>query len=142
MAVTRLLLLGPFYTIQTNFMYYFAHDCMYCNLCQKVDYLISNTHQNLRLYRIWLKNFVLYEVFTLLLQRVQSFVQPNIRLWLNVKNSALVMPYQKRNSSLPCPLRLYMGSIDWIAFFLFQFFEEKSRQFIMVEFTIRSGGGE
>jgi hypothetical protein len=46
------------------------------------------------------------------------------------------------NSSLPCPLRLYMGSIDWIAFFLFQFFEEKSRQFIMVEFTIRSGGGE
>ena len=27
MEVTRLLLLGTFYTIQTNFMYYFAHDC-------------------------------------------------------------------------------------------------------------------
>ena len=27
MGVTRLLLLGPFYTIQTNFMYYFAHNC-------------------------------------------------------------------------------------------------------------------
>ena len=27
MGVTRLLLLGPFYTIQTNFMYFFAHDC-------------------------------------------------------------------------------------------------------------------
>ena len=27
MEVTRLLLLGPFYTIQTNFMYFFAHDC-------------------------------------------------------------------------------------------------------------------
>ena len=27
-GVTRLLLLGPFYTIQTNFMYFFAHDCM------------------------------------------------------------------------------------------------------------------
>ena len=25
--MTRLLLLGPFYTIQTNFMYFFAHDC-------------------------------------------------------------------------------------------------------------------
>ena len=29
MVVTRLLLLGPFYTIQTNFIYFFAHDCMY-----------------------------------------------------------------------------------------------------------------
>ena len=28
MRVTCLLLLGPFYTIQTNFMYFFAHDCM------------------------------------------------------------------------------------------------------------------
>ena len=27
MGVTRLLLLGPFYTIQTKFMYFFAHDC-------------------------------------------------------------------------------------------------------------------
>ena len=27
MGVTRLLLLGPFYTIKTNFMYFFAHDC-------------------------------------------------------------------------------------------------------------------
>ena len=27
MGVTRLLLLGPFYTIQTNFMYFFAQDC-------------------------------------------------------------------------------------------------------------------
>ena len=27
MGVTRLLLLGPFYTIQINFMYFFAHDC-------------------------------------------------------------------------------------------------------------------
>ena len=26
MGVTPLLLLGPFYTIQTNFMYFFAHD--------------------------------------------------------------------------------------------------------------------
>ena len=26
-GVTRLLLLWPFYTIQINFMYYFAHDC-------------------------------------------------------------------------------------------------------------------
>ena len=28
MGVTHLLLLGPFYSIQTNFMYYFAHDCI------------------------------------------------------------------------------------------------------------------
>ena len=28
MGVTRLLFLGPFYTIQTNFMYFFAHDCI------------------------------------------------------------------------------------------------------------------
>ena len=28
MEVTRLLPLEPFYTIQTNFMYFFAHDCM------------------------------------------------------------------------------------------------------------------
>ena len=28
MGVTGLLLLGPFYSIQTNFMYFFAHDCM------------------------------------------------------------------------------------------------------------------
>ena len=28
MGVTRLLLLGPFYSIQTNFMYFFAHDCI------------------------------------------------------------------------------------------------------------------
>ena len=27
MEVTCLLLLGPFYTIQTNFMYFFAHNC-------------------------------------------------------------------------------------------------------------------
>ena len=27
MGVTRLLLLGPFYYIQTNFLYFFAHDC-------------------------------------------------------------------------------------------------------------------
>ena len=27
-GVTRLLLLGPFYTIQTNFMYFFAHGCI------------------------------------------------------------------------------------------------------------------
>ena len=26
-GVTRLLLLGPFYTIQTNFMYFFSQDC-------------------------------------------------------------------------------------------------------------------
>ena len=32
MGVTHLLLLGPFYTIQTNFMYFFAHDCNYHNL--------------------------------------------------------------------------------------------------------------
>ena len=31
-GVTRLLLLGPFYSIQTNFLYFFAHDCM----CQHV----------------------------------------------------------------------------------------------------------
>ena len=27
-GVTRLLLLGPFYSIQTNFLYIFAHDCI------------------------------------------------------------------------------------------------------------------
>ena len=27
MGVTRLILLGQFYTIQNNFMYFFAHDC-------------------------------------------------------------------------------------------------------------------
>ena len=27
MGVTRLLFLGPFYSIQTNFLYFFAHDC-------------------------------------------------------------------------------------------------------------------
>ena len=30
--MTRLLLLGPFYTIQTNYMYFFAHNCNYHNL--------------------------------------------------------------------------------------------------------------
>ena len=30
-GVTRLLLLGPFYTIQTNFMYFFAHDYTFYN---------------------------------------------------------------------------------------------------------------
>ena len=29
MGVTRLLLLGPFYYIQTDFQYFFAHDCKY-----------------------------------------------------------------------------------------------------------------
>ena len=29
MGVTRLLLLGPFYSIQTNYLYFFAHDCKY-----------------------------------------------------------------------------------------------------------------
>ena len=37
MGVTRLLLLGPFYSIQTNFLYFFAHDCTcnanFCNIC-------------------------------------------------------------------------------------------------------------
>ena len=28
MGVTRLFLLGPFYSIQTNFLYFFAHDCI------------------------------------------------------------------------------------------------------------------
>ena len=27
MGVTRLLLCGPFYYIQKNFLYFFAHDC-------------------------------------------------------------------------------------------------------------------
>ena len=27
MRVTRLLLLGPYHSIQTNFLYFFAHDC-------------------------------------------------------------------------------------------------------------------
>ena len=31
-GVTRLLLLGPFYTILTNFMYFFAHNCRYMTL--------------------------------------------------------------------------------------------------------------
>ena len=39
MGVTRLLLLQPFYTIQTNFMYFFAHDC---NLCIKDRKLSSS----------------------------------------------------------------------------------------------------
>ena len=28
MGVTRLLFLGPFYSIQTNFLYFFAHNCI------------------------------------------------------------------------------------------------------------------
>ena len=31
MGVTHLLLLGPFYFIQTNFLYFFAHDCKISN---------------------------------------------------------------------------------------------------------------
>ena len=33
MGGTRLLLLGPFYTIQTNFMNFFAHDCTWLFNC-------------------------------------------------------------------------------------------------------------
>ena len=32
MEVTHLLLLGPFYNIKTNFMYFFAHNCSFTNL--------------------------------------------------------------------------------------------------------------
>ena len=32
MGVTRLLLLRPFYSIQTNFLYFFAHDCIWYEL--------------------------------------------------------------------------------------------------------------
>ena len=35
MGVTRLLLLGPFYYIQTNFLYFFAHDCMFLLIVKK-----------------------------------------------------------------------------------------------------------
>ena len=42
MGVTRLLLLEPFYTIQTNFMYFFAHDCTYFPLLL-IAYLVSIT---------------------------------------------------------------------------------------------------
>ena len=43
MAVTRLLLLGPFYSIQTNFLYFFAHDCMkvLTPLCQFCYYILD-----------------------------------------------------------------------------------------------------
>ena len=49
MGVTRLLLLWPFYTIQTNFMYFFAHDCKnpppklilpHCALCAAATLLL------------------------------------------------------------------------------------------------------
>ena len=44
-GVTRLLLLVPFYTIQINYMYYFAHDYNkpYKNssLCHKIDFLFE-----------------------------------------------------------------------------------------------------
>ena len=35
MGVTRLLLLGLFYTIQSKFMYYFAHDCIIDKISQR-----------------------------------------------------------------------------------------------------------
>ena len=38
MGVTHLLLLGPFYTIQTNLMYFFAHDCKYDECCHLTNF--------------------------------------------------------------------------------------------------------
>ena len=35
MGVTCLLLLGPFHYIQTNFLYFFAHDCNHLNFLMK-----------------------------------------------------------------------------------------------------------
>ena len=45
MGVTRLLLLGPFYTIQSNFMYFFAHDCSSYqkNICSEFTHLHIST---------------------------------------------------------------------------------------------------
>ena len=40
---TRLFLLGPFYTIHINFMYYFAHDCI-----RKSAYLSTELWRSLR----------------------------------------------------------------------------------------------
>ena len=40
MGVTHLLLLGPFYTIQTNFLYFFAHDCIRLECGQRINFFI------------------------------------------------------------------------------------------------------
>ena len=39
-----LLLLGPFYTIQTNLMYFFAHDCMYSTCVYFLGKLANKQH--------------------------------------------------------------------------------------------------
>ena len=41
MGVTRLLLLGPFYYIQTNFLYFFAHDCSYKDASSKCIWTLN-----------------------------------------------------------------------------------------------------
>ena len=48
MGVTRLLLLGQFYTIQSKFMYYFAHDCKASSINLLVPYksLANFDHKN------------------------------------------------------------------------------------------------
>ena len=43
MGVTRLLLLGPFNYIQTNFLYFFAHDCMNYDWTPLKTYLIQRS---------------------------------------------------------------------------------------------------
>ena len=48
MGVTCLLLLGQFYTIQSKFMYYFAHDCKASSINLLVPYksLANFDHKN------------------------------------------------------------------------------------------------
>ena len=36
MGITRLLLLGPFYTIQSKFMYYSAHNCSMITMAEQL----------------------------------------------------------------------------------------------------------
>ena len=53
MGVTRLLLLGLFYTIQTNFMYFFAHDCTYFFTCIIFRWRIWKAYFDIPVYLKW-----------------------------------------------------------------------------------------
>ena len=58
-VVTRLLLLGPFYYIQTNFLYFFAHDCTSYNIETDLNQMNDNLNEK----RMpWLKEGVQVEV--------------------------------------------------------------------------------
>ena len=93
MGVTRLLLLGSFYTIQTNFMYFFAHDCNPFLICTTIYRNCKQTHPffsfsnsivfylplNINLYLMWKLIYLPPFCF-----KSEFFVTPPIWHWVNL----------------------------------------------------------